>query len=441
MIDINKENCINFLDVKNENGNLNISICVDKDTDKNINFDELKNKLCEKISHIFLNSTLSKFKLSTSIVFQGLSSLNIDEIIEILEQVFNDELDLTTSRFFSYPNKSIYFSIDFIDLDIEYNNQLKKAIYKQQDSLFKKENKELASSNDFQDKKSFKSIKKNQKKAYKSLSKEDKNYLKERAKLVDKLNKPHSGNKQISLKNPDNIIELSDVVKYYSNGYVVTQILKGINLEIKKGDFVIILGPSGSGKTTLMNIISGLDRASDGITNVCGTNLITLNDNELTKFRKDNIGYVFQQYGLLPNLTVKENVEIGSNLQSDKSKRINIDEILKSVDMLEHKDKFPHQLSGGQQQRVSIARAFAKNPTILFGDEPTGAIDEEMSKMVINEFIKINKKFKTTVIIVTHNRIFAELATLLVKIKDGEIFSLIRNNNPKSVDELPWEQD
>lgn len=283
--------------------------------------------------------------------------------------------------------------------------------------------------------------KKAQKTAFKNLSKDERNALKQRAKEVEKLNKPHNGNKTISFKNPENIIEFSNVVKYYTNGYIVTQILKGVNLEIKKGDFVIILGPSGSGKTTLMNIISGLDRASDGITNVCGIDLINLTDNELTKFRKENIGYVFQQYGLLPNLTVKENVEIGANLQTEKSKKLDVDEILQSVDMLQHKDKFPHQLSGGQQQRVSIARAFAKNPTILFGDEPTGAIDEEMSKMVINEFININKKFGTTVIIVTHNRIFEDLATLLIKIRDGNIVSLTRNDNPKSVDELPWEQE
>ncbi|GAA5414887.1 ATP-binding cassette domain-containing protein [Ureaplasma ceti] len=282
--------------------------------------------------------------------------------------------------------------------------------------------------------------KKEQKASFKSLSKEDRQALKDRAKNVEKLNKPHNGPKNLPLSG-DNIIELKDVVKFYSNGYVVTQILKGINLEIKRGDFVIILGPSGSGKTTLMNIISGLDRASDGITNVCGTDLINLKDNELTKFRKDNVGYVFQQYGLLPNLTVRENVEIGANLQADKSKRLDVFEILDSVGMLMHKDKFPHQLSGGQQQRVSIARAFAKNPTILFGDEPTGAIDEEMSKMVLKEFVGINRKYQTTVIIVTHNPIFEELGTLVVKIKDGNISSLIRNEHPKEVDELPWGQE
>lgn len=279
--------------------------------------------------------------------------------------------------------------------------------------------------------------KRKQKQAFKNLSKDQRKDLKERAKKVEKLNKPHKGEKNVPLSNPENIIELKDVVKYYSNGYIVTKILKGIDLEIKKGDFVIILGPSGSGKTTLMNIISGLDRASDGLTNVNGIDLINLNDRELTKFRQDNVGYVFQQYGLLPNLTVKENVEMGAELQKDKSKKKKVLEILESVGMADHLNKFPNQLSGGQQQRVSIARAFAKNPTILFGDEPTGAIDEEMSRMVLKEFVQINKNYKTTVIIVTHNPIFEGLGTLIVKIKDGQVHQLIRNETPKTVDELP----
>ena len=283
--------------------------------------------------------------------------------------------------------------------------------------------------------------KKKQKQAYKNLSKDDRKSLKNRAKEVEKLNKAHKGPKELALKNPQNIIELEDVVKYYTNGFIVTKILKGINLEIKKGDFVIILGPSGSGKTTLMNILSGLDRASDGVTNVNGVDLINLNDRELTKFRQDNVGYVFQQYGLLPNLTVKENVEMGAELQKDKSKKQNVVEILESVGMMDHLNKFPHQLSGGQQQRVSIARAFAKNPTILFGDEPTGAIDEEMSKMVLKEFVNINKNYGTTVIIVTHNPIFEGLGSLIIKIKDGQVSQLIRQDNPKTVDELPWGQE
>lgn len=283
--------------------------------------------------------------------------------------------------------------------------------------------------------------KKAAKSQFKNLSKEEKDKIKARLKEIKKMNSPHKGPKDVEFKNSDNIIELTDVRKYYSNGFLVTEILKGIDLEIRNGDFVIILGPSGSGKTTLMNIISGLDRASSGIVNVAGKNLICFSDAELTKFRKDNVGYVFQQYGLLPNLTVKENIEIGQQLQTDKSKRKPIEDIVRSVGLLDHINKFPHQLSGGQQQRVSIARAFAKNPTILFGDEPTGAIDEEMSKMVLKEFVNINKEYKTTIIIVTHNPIFADLGSLVIRIKDGSIHQCIRNENPKSVDELPWGQE
>lgn len=303
------------------------------------------------------------------------------------------------------------------------------------------EDQEVASKSALEEKVESKNVKVKHKKDFKNLSRDKKQELKKLAKEIDKLNKPHKGDKEISFEHDDSIIELRNVTKFYTNGYVVTQILKGVNLDIKRGDFVIILGPSGSGKTTLMNIISGLDRATDGVTNVCGSNLINLKDSELTKFRQINVGYVFQQYGLLPNLTVKENVEIGADLQIDKSKKLNPEEVLDSFGMLEHKNKFPHQLSGGQQQRVSIARAFAKNPTILFGDEPTGAIDEEMSKMVMKEFVEINKRYKTTVIIVTHNPIFEGLGTLVIKFKDGAVYSMNRRQVTKTVDELPWGQD
>lgn len=288
------------------------------------------------------------------------------------------------------------------------------------------------------DKKTSISEKKIKKQAFNNLSKDEKERIKKAVKELKRKNKPHKGEKNIPLKNKENIIELEGVKKLFSNGFLINEILKGIDLEIKKGDFVIILGPSGSGKTTLMNIISGLDRPTSGIVNVAGHNLITYSDSELTKFRKENIGYVFQQYGLLPNLTVKENIEIGEYLQSDKTKKQDIDKVLENLGLVEQKNKFPHQLSGGQQQRVSIARAFAKNPTILFGDEPTGAIDEEMSKVVLQQFIDINKKYGTTVIIVTHNPIFSDLANLVIKIKDGNIFQIHRNKNPKTIDELPW---
>ena len=384
-----------------------------------------------------MNNIIFKFVKNKTVV--NLSTDNPEKFTNEFQAKIQN---IVNSVFMDNYSRNIFCNVSF-------NNNFKEEdaleiirefLITKKSDIIKEEPTELENSNVESDESSS-NEKKSQKAAFKNLSKDEKHALKQRAKEVEKLNKPHNGDKTISFNNPENIIEFSNVVKYYTNGYIVTQILKGVDLEIKKGDFVIILGPSGSGKTTLMNIISGLDRASDGVTNVCGTNLINLNDNELTKFRKENIGYVFQQYGLLPNLTVKENVEIGANLQTDKSKKLDVDEILQSVDMLQHKDKFPHQLSGGQQQRVSIARAFAKNPTILFGDEPTGAIDEEMSKMVINEFININKKFGTTVIIVTHNRIFEDLATLLIKIRDGNIVSLTRNDNPKSVDELPWEQE
>lgn len=373
----------------------------------------------------FTKQLQSKVQDIVNSIFTDNYTRNISANISLSQKNFNEDNTLKIIRQYllSKKDSTVEKTISHFSNEIKHDEKIEEQIQKSET------------------KSEPKNEKKNQKQAFKNLSKDEKHALKQRAKEVEKLNKPHNGEKKVAFKNPENIIELTNVVKYYTNGYIVTQILKGVNLEIKKGDFVIILGPSGSGKTTLMNIISGLDRASDGVTNVCGTDLINLNDNELTNFRKDNIGYVFQQYGLLPNLTVKENVEIGANLQTDKSKKMNVDEILESVDMLQHKDKFPHQLSGGQQQRVSIARAFAKNPTLLFGDEPTGAIDEEMSKMVINEFININKKFGTTVIIVTHNRIFEGLATLLIKIRDGNIVSLTRNDNPKTVDELPWEQE
>ena len=233
-------------------------------------------------------------------------------------------------------------------------------------------------------------------------------------------------------------VELKNVVKYYNNKILATKVLSNVNLKIKKGEFVVILGPSGSGKTTLLNIISGMDNASYGDTIVAGENLIDYSPSKLTLFRRNNIGYVFQQYGLLPNLTVKENIQIGQNLQDNKSKIIPIDEILKAIGLETQANKYPNELSGGQQQRVSIARSVAKNPNILFGDEPTGAIDEEMSKNIMNLFVEINKKYHTTIIIVTHNPILADIATMVINVANGTISNIKINKNPKSVEELNW---
>ncbi len=231
---------------------------------------------------------------------------------------------------------------------------------------------------------------------------------------------------------------LKNVVKYYNNKVLATKVLSNINLKIKKGEFVVILGPSGCGKTTLLNIISGMDNATYGDTIIAGENLIDYNQGKLTTFRRNNIGYVFQQYGLLPNLTVRENIEIGQNLQHQKSRIIPIDEILKSIDLNTQANKYPNELSGGQQQRVSIARSIAKNPNILFGDEPTGAIDEQMSKNILNLFVDINRKYKTTIIIVTHNPILADLATMVINISNGTIKDIKYNSNPKTVAQLNW---
>lgn len=217
---------------------------------------------------------------------------------------------------------------------------------------------------------------------------------------------------------------------------MVTKILKNINLEIKKGEFVVILGPSGSGKTSLLNIITGIDVATSGQTYVNGQNLINKTPSQLTKFRKLNIGYIFQSYNLLPNLTVRENVEIGWKLQKNSSLRLNINELLAMIGIDKYQDRYPYELSGGQQQRVSIARSMAKNPAIIFGDEPTGAVDEEMSKQILKLFVDLNKKFKTTVVIVTHNSIFADLATRVIKVNSGQIIQNYFNHKPKTINQL-----
>ncbi|MBQ0045582.1 MAG: ABC transporter ATP-binding protein [Mycoplasma sp.] len=260
------------------------------------------------------------------------------------------------------------------------------------------------------------------------------------AKLIKRFDQlSHKTNKNfVPAVHSEYVIDFENLTKYYYNKWMATKVLKGFDLKIKQGEFVVILGPSGSGKTTLLNIMSGMDKATYGKTIVNSNNLIKMTDNQLTQFRKDNIGYIFQQYGLLPNLNVRENVEIGWNLQSDKSKRLNIDDLLKTVGMSEHAKKFPYELSGGQQQRVSVARSMAKNPAIVFGDEPTGAVDEEMSKQILQLFVDINKNYNTTVIIVTHNPIFADLASRVIKVNSGYIAQNYENKKRKSVEELDW---
>ncbi|WP_342262805.1 MULTISPECIES: ABC transporter ATP-binding protein [unclassified Spiroplasma] len=234
------------------------------------------------------------------------------------------------------------------------------------------------------------------------------------------------------------IIELHNVEKSYVMGEIEYKVLKGIDLKISCGEFVVILGPSGSGKTTLLNIISGLDKASTGDVFVDGHNLTLLKNRHLTDFRCNYVGFVFQNYNLLDTLSAKENAEVGENLAKNKKRVMTLEEIFASIGMSAEMDKKPSQLSGGQQQRVSIARAIAKNPSILFCDEPTGALDEEMGRKVLEILLDINKKEKTTIVTVTHNPNIAQLADIVIHVRNGIIDELKVNKDPKKPKDIKW---
>lgn len=259
---------------------------------------------------------------------------------------------------------------------------------------------------------------------------------------IKSLNKPHYDEKNIKPKNYDkdsDIIVLENVNKHMTNGYSCEHILKDVSLRIKKGEFVVIYGPSGSGKTTLLTLISALDRPSNGICYMFNKNTISLNESQLTKLRSEHVGYIFQQYGLLTDLSVYDNIKLATSLQPDKKKLLDIDELLKSVDLLQHKYKKASNLSGGQAQRVAICRALVRNPDILYGDEPTGAIHIDATKQIMNIFCNINQKFKTTVVIVTHNEKILELGDHIIKVDSGRIIEDYINKNKKTVAEILWE--
>nr|WP_240504651.1 ABC transporter ATP-binding protein [Mesoplasma chauliocola] len=236
----------------------------------------------------------------------------------------------------------------------------------------------------------------------------------------------------------EHIIELKDVRKSYITGDLETPILKGIDIKLDKGDFIVILGPSGSGKTTFLNVISGLDKATEGDVFILGSNLTLLKDSHLTKFRRKNVGFIFQQYNLLTNLTSKENAEVGQNLANKDKQGMSIEDIFETIGMKEQMNKYPHQMSGGQQQRVSIARALAKNPEILFADEPTGALDEEMGRKVLEILVKVNREQKTTIVVVTHNPNIAKIANTVIHIKNGLIDNLEKNKKPADPKTIEW---
>lgn len=233
------------------------------------------------------------------------------------------------------------------------------------------------------------------------------------------------------------IVELKKVSKTYKIGENKFKALDNIDLEINKGEFVVILGPSGAGKSTLLNLIGGMDTPTDGSIKIDGEENSKYTESQLSEYRAENIGFIFQFYNILPTLTVLENVELVKDIvkSGNDSK-----EAIKAVGLEQHMNKFPNQLSGGEQQRVSIARAIAKNPKLLLCDEPTGALDSKTGV----EVLKLLKKQcdgnngANTVIIVTHNSLFAEIADTVIRVKNGKIESVTANENPKNIDEVKW---
>ena len=230
------------------------------------------------------------------------------------------------------------------------------------------------------------------------------------------------------------MISISDIVKSYGNFGNKNQVLKGISLQIADGDFVVILGASGSGKSTFLNVISGLERPDSGSV-VYGTSDITkLTDEKLTKFRKDNIGFIFQQYYLLPNMTVEKNVRMGADLTGNREFR----EMITAVGLEDKTGKYPSELSGGEQQRVSVARALAKKPKVLFLDEPTGALDEQTGRQVLDYICRLHKEYGFTIVMVTHNQNIAEMANTVVKMNSGKIAAVYANEKQKTAYEIGW---
>lgn len=226
------------------------------------------------------------------------------------------------------------------------------------------------------------------------------------------------------------MITAKNIKKKYND----QEVLRGIDLKIDKNEFVVILGASGSGKSTLLNILSGLEKSDSGEVVYDNESISDYSEKQLTKFRKDKIGFVFQQYYLLNNLTVEQNVKVGANLADNKE----YVDIIKDLGLEDKLSKYPNELSGGEQQRVSIARALAKKPTVLFLDEPTGALDEETGRKILEYLLKLKDKSHFTMIMVTHNENIAELANKIIHVGSGRVTSIIENHKPKSVEEIGW---
>lgn len=230
-------------------------------------------------------------------------------------------------------------------------------------------------------------------------------------------------------------VKLQDITKVYKMGEVEIRAADNINFSINKGEFVVIVGPSGAGKTTVLNILGGMDTATDGTLTVDGEEITAYNAKQLTGYRREDIGFVFQFYNLVPNLTTLENVELALQICRDP---LDAREVLQEVGLGDRLDNFPAQLSGGEQQRVSIARALAKNPKLLLCDEPTGALDYNTGKAILKLLQNMCRERGMTVIVITHNQALAPMADRLIHIKNGQVSQMELNENPMSIDEIEW---
>lgn len=230
------------------------------------------------------------------------------------------------------------------------------------------------------------------------------------------------------------MIKVIDIVKSYGTEANKIQVLKGVSLEINDGGFTVILGASGSGKSTLLNVISGLEKLDSGNVIYDGIDITKLDDKELTKFRKETVGFIFQQYYLLPNMNVEKNVRMGADLVGNKDYL----EVIEAVGLGDKLKKYPSELSGGEQQRVSVARALAKKPKVLFLDEPTGALDEQTGRQVLDYIVKLHNELGFSIVMVTHNQNIAEMAQTVIRMNSGKVAEVYTNSTQKTAFEIGW---
>lgn len=230
-------------------------------------------------------------------------------------------------------------------------------------------------------------------------------------------------------------LEISNIKKHFGEGESRVEVLKGIDVGIEKGEFCVLLGPSGSGKSTLLNIIGGIDNADSGYIAINGEKTADMSEKALTMYRRKHLGYIFQMYNLIPNLNIKENIEVGAYLSSAP---LDVDDLLHTLGLYEHRHKLPNQLSGGQQQRTAIGRAIIKNPDILLCDEPTGALDYNTSKDILKLIEEVNQKYGNTIVMVTHNDAIKNMADRVITLRDGMIRKNYFNENKIPAAELDW---